>query len=222
MMKTISIVLAEDHALMREGTRRILEQEPDLKVVSEADDGEQALELLCRFRPDIAILDIHMPKLSGIEIVRRMKDCYPTTKALMLTAYDDDEYILSLMRAGAHGYLLKTAQPSELVEAVRSIHSGETILHPAIAVKVARFWEQSQISAEQRPTQNLSTREIEVLEFATKGLRNKEIANKLYISVRTVEGHFSSIFTKLGVASRMEAVLYAISQGVVNFEGGKR
>jgi len=214
--KKISIVLAEDHALMREGTRRILEENPDLKVVGEADDGEQALDLLYSLQPDIAILDIHLPKLNGIEVVRRMNDCSPNTRALMLTAYDDDEYVIALMQAGAQGYLLKTAQPSEVVEAVRSIHSGETVLHPAIAAKVARFWAQSRISMGQRPSQKLSTREMEVLQLAAKGLRNKEIANILSISIRTVEGHFNSIFAKLNVASRMEAVLYAISHDLIS------
>lgn len=221
-METISIVLAEDHALMREGTRRILEQNPDLKVVGEADDGEQALDLLCRLRPDIAILDIRMSKLSGVEIVRQMSDCCPDTKALMLTAYDDDEYVLALMEAGAHGYLLKTARPSELVEAVRRINSGETVLHPAIAVKVARFWAQSRGSADQGTALKLSARELEVLEFAAKGLRNKAIGDRLSISVRTVEGHLNRIFAKLGAASRMEAVLFAISQGMVTLEGWGR
>ena len=119
------------------------------------------------------------------------------------------------MEAGAHGYLLKTARPSEVVQAVRKIHSGETVLDPAIAVKVARFWAQSRNSNKQGPVQKLSTREMEVLDFAAKGFRNKVIADKLSISIRTVEGHFNNIFVKLGVGSRMEAVLYAISQGLV-------
>jgi DNA-binding NarL/FixJ family response regulator len=216
MMRKISIVLAEDHALMREGTRRILEENPDLEVVGEANDGEQALDLLYSLQPDIVILDIRLPKLNGIEVVSRMHDCSPNTKALMLTAYDDDEYVTALMQAGAQGYLLKTAHPKEVAEAVRSIHSGETVLHPVIAAKVARFWAQSRISSEKRPSQKLSTREMEVLELAAKGLKNKEIANGLSISVRTVEGHFNSIFAKLGVASRMEAVLYALSNNLVS------
>lgn len=217
-METISIILADDHLLLREGTRRILEQNSDLTVVGEAGDGEQALELLCRLQPDVAILDIRMPKLNGIEIVRRLKDCCPDTRALMLTAYDDDEYILALMEAGANGYLLKTARPSEVIEAVRKIHSGETVLDPAIAVKVARFWAQSRNSDKEGPVQKLSTREMEVLGFAAKGFRNKVIADKLSISIRTVEGHFNNIFVKLGIGSRMEAVLYAISQGLVTLE----
>lgn len=214
-MEPIRIVLADDHSLMREGTRRILEQYPDLTIVGEAGDGQQALELVARLQPDVIILDIRMPKLNGIEVVRRMQKCCANTKALMLTAYDDDDYILALMEAGAFGYLLKTAQAKELIESVRSVHLGEPVLHPAIAAKVARLWAHGRISAEHGPIEQLSSRELEVLELAAKGLRNKAIADKLSISVRTTEGHLSSIFAKLGVSSRIEAVLYAVSRHLV-------
>ncbi len=217
-MEPIKIVLAEDHSLMREGTRRILEQYPDLTVVGEAEDGQQALELVERLQPDVAILDIRMPKLNGIEVVRRMKDSCPDTKALILTAYDDDDYILALMEAGASGYLLKTAHARELIESVRSVHLGESVLHPAIAAKVARLWAHRMVSTKQGAAEQLSPREVEVLELAAKGLRNKAIADKLSISVRTVEGHFNSIFTKLDISSRIEAVLYALSQHIVTLE----
>ncbi len=217
-METIRIVLAEDHSLVREGTHRILEQYSDLTVIGEAADGEEALELITRLKPDVAILDIRMPKLNGIEVVRQMKKHSPDTKALMLTAYDDDDYILALMEAGASGYLLKTAHASELVKAVRSVHLGEPVLHPAIAVKVARLWAHRRISVGQQVTEQLSLREREILELAAKGLRNKAIADKLNISVRTVEGHFNRIFAKLGISSRTEAVLYAISRHFVTLE----
>lgn len=215
-MKPIRIVLGEDHALVREGTRHILEQYPDLTVVGEAGDGQQALELVERLRPDVAILDIRMPKLSGIEVVRRMKQCSSATKALVLTAYDDDDYILALMEAGASGYLLKTARAKELAEAVRTVHLGEPVLHPAIAAKVARLWARRRASSEQELPEELTPREREVLELAAKGLRNKAIADKLAISVRTVEGHLNSILSKLGASSRIEAVLYAASRRWVN------
>ncbi|MBI2872276.1 MAG: response regulator transcription factor [Chloroflexi bacterium] len=217
-MPAIRIVLAEDHALVREGTRRILEQHPDLEVVGEAGDGEQALELVGRLQPDVAILDIRLPKLSGIEVVRRMGEQSPKTKALMLTAYDDDDYILALMEAGATGYLLKTARANELVEAVRSVHRGEPVLHPAIAVKVARLWGHRRVAVEQGPAEELTSREREVVVLAAKGLRNKAIAETLGISVRTVEGHFNNILAKLGVSSRTEAVLYALSRRWVSLE----
>ncbi len=217
-MSQIRIVLAEDHALVREGTRRILERHPDLVVVGEAGDGEQALELVQRLRPDVAILDIRMPKLSGIDVVRRMREYAPDTKALMLTAYDDDDYILALMESGASGYILKTARASELVEAVRTVHQGEPVLDPAIAMKVARLWRDRTAGAESRPVQDLSAREREVVVLAAKGLRNKAIADQLGISVRTVEGHFNNILAKLGLSSRTEAALYAISRRWVILE----
>src|SRR5512136_2130961 len=125
---TISIVLADDHALMREGTRHILEQHPDFEVVGEAEEGRQALELIERLKPDVAILDIRMPKLNGVEVVKGMKRCCPDTKALMLTAYDDDDYIFTLMEAGASGYLLKTANAKQLADSVRNVYSGEPVL----------------------------------------------------------------------------------------------
>ena len=216
-METINIVIADDHLLMREGTRRILEGYPDLKVVGEADDGEKAMDLLRRLRPDIIILDIRMPKLNGVEVVQQMSDCCPDTKVLILTAYDDDEYIFALMGAGAHGYFLKTVQPTELIEAVRNIHSGEIVLDPTIAAKVAQLWAQNQILTG-RIVDKLSPRELEILRFAAKGLRNKAIADKLFISSRTVERHFSNIFIKLDVTSRMEAVLYGISQNLITLD----
>lgn len=220
-MEPIKIFLAEDHLLMREGTRRILEEYPDLTIVGEADDGQQALELITRLQPDIAILDIRMPKLNGIALVRRMKESSPSTKALILTAYDDDDYILALMEIGAWGYLLKTTQADELVEAVRLIHLGEPVLDRAIAVKVAHLWAHHRIVTGDDFSTQLSPREQEILECAAKGLRNKDIAAKLYMSVRTVEGHLSSIYNKLHVSSRTQAVLYAISQHLVSLEEEK-
>jgi DNA-binding NarL/FixJ family response regulator len=212
----IRIVLAEDHSLMREGTHRILDQYPEFEVVGEAEDGQQALELIERTKPDVAVLDIRMPKLNGVEVVRRLKSCCPDTKTLMLTAYDDDDYVFTLMEAGASGYLLKTANAKELVDSVRSVYSGEPVLHPAIAMKIARLWAQRGTAAKQGSPEQLSPRELEILDLAARGLRNKAIADKLCISIRTVEGHFNSIFTKLGVFSRVEAVLEAISRHLVN------
>ncbi|MDA8219217.1 MAG: response regulator transcription factor [Dehalococcoidales bacterium] len=220
-METIRTVLGDDHTLVREGTRRILEQHADLSVVGEAGDGQAALELVKRLRPDVLILDIRMPKLSGVEVVRSMKQDGLDTRVLVLTAYDDDDYILALMEAGASGYMLKTARAGELVDAVRRIHEGEPVLHPSIAVKVARLWNRRQVSVHQDAPGQLSPREREVLELAGKGLRNKMIAGKLGISMRTVEGHFNSILAKLGVSSRLEAVLYAVSHGWIALEESK-
>lgn len=208
---SIRIVIAEDHALMRETICRGLEQKSDLVVVGEAEDGEQGLQLIGSLQPDVAILDIRMPKLNGVEVVRQMKSISPETKALMLTAYDDDDYIIALMQAGASGYLLKTIRTKELVDSIYRVYSGEIVLHPSIAVKIARFWAQKAAYSKPGTSDHLSPRELEILELAAKGLRNKAIAENLGISIRTVEGHFEKIFSKLGVISRMEAVLDAIS-----------
>jgi DNA-binding NarL/FixJ family response regulator len=217
-MEPIRIILAEDHRLMRQGTRRILEQYPDLKVVGEAEDGEQAVELIKSLQPDVAVLDIRLPKLNGIEVARRMKGLSPHTRALMVTAYPDDDYILASMEAGASGYLLKTAQEKELIESIRIINSGESFLQPAIAARVARLWANHGTGARKTAGEQLSPRELEVLELAARGLRNKAIADELAISVRTVEGHLNSIFDKLGVSSRTEAVLYALSHRLIALE----
>lgn len=211
-MERIRIVLAEDHALVREGTRRILEQHLDLSVVGEAGNGEEALALVERLHPHVVVLDVRMPGLNGIEVARRIKEHLPGTQIVVLTAYDDDDYILALMDAGVAGYLLKTSRASELVEAVRNVHQGEVVLHPTIARKVARLWARQRPSSAQQTKLELSPREQQVLELAAKGLRNRAIAERLGISVRTVEGHFNSVLTKLGVSSRIEAVLAAMSR----------
>jgi DNA-binding NarL/FixJ family response regulator len=217
-MDNIKIVLAEDHALMREGTHRLLEQYPEFKIVGEAEDGQRALELIEQLKPDVAILDIRMPKLNGIEVVRSMKHCSPTTKTLILTAYDDDDYIFALMEAGVSGYQLKTAGAKELADAVRTVYAGEAVLHPTIAVKIARLWALRGTPAKRETAEQLSTRELEILELSAKGLRNKAIADTVNINVRTIEGHFNSIFAKLGVSSRVEAVLSALSRHLITLD----
>ena len=215
-MENIKIILAEDHALMRAGTLHILEKYPDFQVIGEAEDGQQAVDLITNLKPDIAILDIRMPKLNGIEVVRQVKSLSPNTKTLMLTAYDDDEYILALMEAGASGFLLKTAHEKDLVDSVRGVYSGDPVLDPAIAMKIARIWAQRGPPVPTQSGEQLSSRELEVLELAAKGLRNKAIAEKLGISIRTVEGHFNGIFGKLGVSSRLAAILEGMSRHLVS------
>ena len=216
-MDNITIILADDHALMREGTRHLLEQNPEFKVVGEAEDGQRALELIEQLKPDVAILDIRMPKLSGIEVVRSMKNLRLSTKALMLTAYDDDDYIFALMEAGACGYQMKTASAKELSDAVRTVYAGSPALHPAIAMKIARLWARREPSTSARvgTGEPLTPREMQVLELAAKGMRNKAIANELDIHLRTVEGFVNNILIKLGVSSRVEAVLLALSRHII-------
>ena len=218
-MEKIKILIADDHAVVREGTRQILEQEPDLNVVAEAGDGEEAVDLAGSFKPDVAIIDIAMPKLDGIEATRQIKALYPTIAILILSAYDDDQFVFSLLEAGAAGYLLKSVRGHELIDAVRAVYAGESVLHPSIARKVLnRFAPASGERREQKPLEVLSERELEVLRLATRGLSNQDIANELSLSLRTVQAHLGHIFNKLQVSSRTEAVVCALKEGWITLE----
>lgn len=218
-MGKIKILIADDHAVVREGTRRVLEQEPDLEVVGEAGDGEEAVELATDLKPDVAIIDISMPKMDGIEATKRIKAICPSVNVLILTAYDDDQFIFSLLEAGAAGYLLKTVRSRELVDAVRAVYSGESVLHPSVARKVLnRFVAAAGKPEGKEPSGVLSEREMEVLKLAAKGLSNQDIADKLCLSIRTVQGHLGHIFNKLQVSSRTEAVVRAMKEGWVTLE----
>ena len=215
-MDKIKILIADDHAVVREGTRRILEQEEDLEVVAEAGDGEEAVRQATRLKPDVAIIDVAMPKLDGIEATKQIKSACPTITVLILSAYDDDQFVFSLLEAGAAGYLLKSVRGSELVDAVRAVQAGESVLHPSIARKVLnRFARISGEPKEKEPTEVLSEREMDVLRLVTKGLSNKDIAEELCLSIRTVQGHLGNIFNKLQVGSRTEAVVRALKEGWV-------
>lgn len=215
-MKKIKILIADDHAVVRVGTRRILEQEPDLEVVAEAGDGEEAVRQATSLKPDVAIIDVAMPKLDGIQATKQIKSVCPAITVLILSAYDDDQFVFSLLEAGAAGYLLKSVRGSELVDAVRAVQAGESVLHPSIARKVLnRFARISGESKEKEPTEVLSEREMDVLRLVTKGLSNKDIAEELCLSVRTVQGHLGNIFNKLQVGSRTEAVVRALKEGWV-------
>ena len=218
-MGKIKILIADDHAVVREGTRQILEQEPDMDVVAEAADGEEAVRLAGSSRPDVAIIDIAMPKVDGIEATRQIKALYPALAVLILTAYDDDQFVFGLLEAGAAGYLLKSVRGREIVDAVRQVYAGESVLHPSIARKVLnRFAAAPGKSAEQKPPEVLTERETEVLRLAARGLSNQEIASELFLSLRTVQAHLGHIFNKLQVSSRTEAVVHALKEGWVNLD----
>jgi DNA-binding NarL/FixJ family response regulator len=218
-MSKIRILIADDHAVVRDGTRRILEQEPDMEVVAEAADGAEAVKLAGASKPDVAIVDIAMPNVDGIEATKQIKSLYPAVAVLILSAYDDDQFVFSLLEAGAAGYLLKSVRGRELVEAVRQVYAGESVLHPAIARKVLnRFVPAPGKHAVEKPPEVLSDREIEVLRLATRGLSNQQIADELFLSLRTVQAHLGHIFNKLQVSSRTEAVVRALKEGWVTLE----
>ncbi len=213
-MKKIRVVLADDHALVRQGISRFLEESGDITVVAEAGDGQRALELVAEHQPDIAVIDIRMPKLSGVDLARRIKTEHPEVKILVLTAYDDDPYIFALLQAGADGYILKTADSAQLVKAVRRIAAGEPALDPRVAKRLLERVVSGRVELKgdevvERPTD----RELEVLRLAGKGLTNRAIGLELGISDRTVQGHLAKVYSKLHVNSRTEAVLKAMQQG---------
>ena len=210
-MGSIRILLAEDHVLVRESIRQFLDRERDLKVVGEASDGEEAVQLTAKLMPDVIVMDIAMPNVNGIEATKRVKELCPTTAVLALTAYDYDQYIFALLDVGAAGYLLKDVSMQELIDAIRAVHRGDCVLHPAVARKVVMRFRGT--PSEHEVLGLLTEREVEVLKMAAEGMCNKDIAHQLSLSVRTIEAHLGSIFNKLGVGSRTEAVVYALKRG---------
>jgi len=210
MSHPIRVLLADDHAVVRAGIRQFLEHAPDIHVVAEAGDGAAARALIAQHQPDVAVLDIQMPAASGIEVTRWLRDAYPHIGILVLTAYDDDPYVKAVVQAGANGYVLKTASPSEIIQAVRDVHEGRSALDPTITRKLM-----SHIAArhDQAQVEPLTGREMEVLRLAAQGDTNKAIGLQLGISDRTVQGHLAKIYAKLEVNSRTEAVMRAVSLG---------
>ena len=222
-MGKIRVILAEDHAVVRQGTKHLLDRYPDIEVIGEAGDGEEAVTLVKELKPDVAIMDVRMPRMSGIEATRRVKADFPEVAVLALTAHDDDEYVFALLESGANGYLLKTAEIEELVKAIRAVHAGQPALDPLITQKVvSQFMNgkslpdvMAQVGDEM---DGLTSRELEVLRMVAQGLTNKEVAQQLFISDRTVQAHLSSIFSKLQVSSRTEAVMHAIRKGWITVD----
>jgi DNA-binding NarL/FixJ family response regulator len=205
------VVIADDHPMFRAGVRERLEKlDSGIDVVGEASDGQEAYELCGRLRPDVLLLDIAMPRLNGIEATRKIKAEWPEIGILVLTLYDDEQYIYALIDAGAAGYLLKTADGSELADAVHRVRQGEAVLSPAVTQKVLSRMAHGGRPAEQPVPSPLSEREHEVLRLAARGASNKVIAHELEVSVRTVHAHMRHIFNKLGVASRTEAVMLGV------------
>ncbi len=210
---TIRVLLADDHKVVRAGIRQFLEQDGQIQVVAEASDGKEACELIEKQSPDVAVLDIQMPGMNGIEVTRWVRIQKRTTGVLILTAYDDDPYVQAVLQAGANGYVLKSAEPQEIVQAVRDVFNGKSVLDAALAQKL---FSRMATRAENTLIEPLTERELEVLTLTGKGLTNKVIAVQLGISDRTVQNHLANIFSKLQAESRTEAVMRAVSLGLIH------
>jgi DNA-binding NarL/FixJ family response regulator len=206
----IRVLLADDHAVVRKGICEFLTEPGDIEVIAEASNGDEAIALLENEKPDVAVLDIQMPKRSGIDVCRHVRAQHWPIGLLILTAYDDDPYVLAVLQAGANGYVLKTADADDIIQAVRDVHEGKSALDPVIARKLMA---QLAGQAENKPIESLTPRELDVLQLAARGYTNKAIGAQLHLSNRTVQGHLANIYDKLHVATRTEAVMRAVSLG---------
>lgn len=213
----IRALLADDHHIVRQGVRQLLESAKDIEVVAEAGDGEEAQALIEQVHPDVAVLDIQMPKASGIEVTRWVRAHFPEVGILVLTAYDDDPYVMAVLQAGANGYVLKTAKTEDLIQAVRDVYEGKSALDTSITRKLMSNLFRRQESQVVEP---LTERELDVLRLAAKGYTNKAIGMQLNISARTVQGHLAHIFSKMQATSRTEAVMRAVSLGLISQSTG--
>ena len=214
MSEAITVLLVDDHALVRQGVRAFLDTQSDITVVAEAASGEEAVHLAAEYAPDVALMDLIMPGMDGVEATRRLTARSPRTKVVILTSYHDDEHIFPAIRAGALSYVLKEVGPDELAKAVRMAAAGEAVLHPRVAARVVR-----ELHGARRDEPNvfreLSDRELEVLRLIAEGLSNAEISDRLFISEKTTKSHVSNILGKLHLADRTQAAVYAWREGVV-------
>jgi len=217
MTKPIRIFVADDHAIIRKGIRAMLESVPDIELVGEAVNGREAVSGVAKLRPDVILMDLVMPEMDGIEAIRHIKAQQPQARILVLTTFAGEDKIFPAIKAGALGYHLKDASPEELVQAIRQVYRGQPSLHPIIARKVLQ--ELASPAAERPPTpEPLTQREVEVLQLVAQGLDNQQIADKLVISEATVRTHVSNILGKLQLASRTQAVLYALREGLASLD----
>lgn len=215
----MKIVIADDHAVVRSGFMYILNFQEDMEVVATAADGLEAYEMVAKHHPDILLMDLSMPPgESGLIATGKIKEDFPETKIIILTMYDDEEYLFHVLKNGASGYVLKNSPDEELLTAIRTVHDGGTYIHPSMATSLVRQFVQKDSQEEETdPYKILSRREIEILPLVAKGYGNKEIAEKLFISVKTVEAHKSKMMEKLKLKSRPELVEYALKKKFLNF-----
>ena len=214
MERTIRIVVADDHAVFREGLRAVLGSEPDMEVAGEAATGREVVELTSELRPDVVLMDIQMPQINGIEATRRILEANPEIGVVVLTMFEDDDSVFSAMRAGARGYVLKGADPSEILKVVRAVAAGEAYFGKEIAQRLTDFFSAPKPASPKAPFPELTAREREVLDLIAQGHNNASIARLLFVSPKTVRNHISNIFTKLQIADRTQAILRAREAGL--------
>lgn len=221
----INILIADDHALLRQGIKNVLELENDLVVIGEASDGDEAITKAAELGPDILLLDMNMPRNNGLEVTRRLRPTHPNIKVIILTIHDDENYVIEVIKAGAAGYLLKDIEPGMLVKAIRTVYEGESFIYPTLAKKLLgemNRQEERKLEAakifERRREERLTYREIEVLSLICQGMSNQSIAQKLYLSEKTVKNHLTNIFRKINVTDRTQAVLYALKHKIVELQ----
>lgn len=215
MADPIRVVLIDDHTLLREGIRALLALSREIKVVGEAGDGQAGIDLVAQTQPDVALMDIAMPELDGLEATRRIKDRFKKVKVLILTQHENREYVFPILKAGADGYVLKKAAGTELVSAIKAVHEGGTFLYPSVAKAVVEDYLRPDGTMNERRHSKLTDREIEVLKLVAEGKSNQDIADVLCLSVKTVTGHRTNVMEKLDIHSRTELVKYAIRTGLI-------
>jgi two-component system response regulator NreC len=217
MGKKIRVVLADDHRMMREGIRALLERQKDIEVVGEAADGREAVRLATQLSPDLVVMDVSMPLLNGIEATRQIRRDCPKVSILILTVHESEEYVAQLLAAGADGYIIKRAAGDELISAIRAVNQGEAFLHPSVARVVIEDYVRRLKEGEGLGVQDVLTdREREVLQLIAEGYTNREIADLLHVSIKTVQNHRSKIMNKLDLHDRGELIKYAIQQGIIH------
>lgn len=210
--KVITVMIADDHILMREGIKQLLDLEADIDVIAQAGDGQEAVEKALEYNPDVILLDINMPKMNGIDVLRRLKDFGASSKVIMLTIHEDKEYLFETMKIGASGYVLKDSDADSLIKAIKDVNNGDTYIQPSIAsLLVEGLGETNKVVAK---IEALTKREYEVLTLIAEGLNNRAIAEKLYISEKTVKNHVSSIFKKIEVNDRIQAAIFAFKHNI--------
>lgn len=214
----VRVLVVDDHEIVREGIRMVLATDPELEVVGVASSGEEAIEKVRELEPDVVLMDIGMPGLSGFEATRRIRESYPNTQVVALTVHDSEGYVFQMLQAGATGYVVKRAPAEDVIAAVKRAHQGEAVLHPSVAKLVIKDYLARVAKGEESSFDTLSEREREILKLIAEGLTNREIADKLFLSIKTVQAHRANLMRKLGMHDRTELVKYAIRKGIIGLD----